>query len=116
MDACRAVIVTADPLPESVRGGDRIDLAVHVVNDSRADVNGMQVRARVVGPGGSVVSEQRWEGTARADDCVLVGRIEAEVPVGPPGTIAVDLTLAVASGSGHPSTVVATNRYTTTVS
>ena len=114
VDACRPLIVTADPLPAQLRSGDRLDLAVHVVNDTRADVNEMQVRARVVGPGGVVIFEQRWEGTARADDCVLVGRIEADVPVGPPGTLTVDLTLAVAAGPGHPPTVVATNQYTTT--
>ena len=119
VDACRSVIVTADPLPESVRGGDRIDLAVHVVNDSRADVNEMQVRARVVGPGGSVVSEQRWEGTARADDCVLVGRIEAAAPIGiAPGRLTVELTLTTGGaggGSGGAPAVAATNRYTTDI-
>ena len=51
VDACRPLIAVADPLPASVRGGDRLDLAVHVINDTRADVDGIQVRARVLGPG-----------------------------------------------------------------
>ena len=115
VDACRPLVVTADPLPASVQGGDRLDLAVHVVNDTRADVGGMQLRARVVGPHGVVISEQRWDGTARADDCTLVGRIEADVPVGPAGTLTVELTLTGAAEQADAPTVIATNRYTTTI-
>lgn len=121
VDACRPLIVTVDPLPESVRSGDRLDLAVHVVNDTRADVNEMQVRARIVGPGDVVIGNQRWEGTAQADDCVKVGRIEADVPAGPPGTLRVELTLTAGSfpgdtvGSGDERAVIARNCYTTTI-
>ena len=116
VEACRPLIVTADPLPASVRNGERLDLAVHVVNDTRADVDGIQVRARVLGPGNIVISEQRWAGTATADDCVLVGRIDAPVPLGtPPGPLTVELTLTGADEPGHTPAVVATNRYTTTI-
>ena len=52
VEACRPLIVVADQLPESVRAGDYLDLAVHVVNDTRADVPGMQVQARMLGPDG----------------------------------------------------------------
>ena len=112
VEACRPLLVAVDPLPAEVRGGDRLDLAVHVVNDTRADVADLQMHARVAGPGGLVISEQRWEGTAGADDCVLVGRIDAEVPLGiGPGQLAVELTLT----TGRAATVAATNRYTTTI-
>ena len=112
-EACRPLIVVADQLPESVRAGEVLDLAVHVVNDTRADVAGMQVQARMLGPDGRVVREHHWEGTARADDCVLVGRLSAVVPVvAQPGQLTLELTL---TGSGQPAPVV-TNRYTTAIS
>ena len=85
VDSCRPLLVVADPLPASVRAGDRLSLAVHVVNDSRQDVDGMQVRARVIGPDGAVCSDQRWKGSAPADECVAVGRIDTLVPSGGPG-------------------------------
>ena len=114
VDACRPVIVTADPLPAWVRGGDRLELAVHVVNDTRTDVAGLRVHARVTGPGGVVISEQRWEGAAGADDCVLVGHIEALIPAGiEPGRLTVELTLTGGPESDHGPAVAATNRYTT---
>jgi beta-mannosidase len=110
VEACLPLVVVADQLPESVRAGDYLDLAVHVVNDTRTDVPDMQVQARMLGPGGRVVREHRWEGTARADDCVLVGRLSVVVPVvAQPGPLTVELTLA---GDGSQ---VATNRYTTVI-
>ena len=117
VEACRPLVVVADQLPESVRAGDSLDLAVHVVNDTRADVPGMQVQARMLGPDGRVVREHRWEGTARADDCVLVGRLSVVVPVvAQPGRLTVELTL---TGPGDPDgqpEVIAANCYTTVIS
>ena len=116
VEACGPVIVTADPLPAWVRGGDRLELAVHVVNDTRTDLGDLQVRAQVVGPGGVAVSEQRWEGTASADDCVLVGYIDVDLPAGiAPGQLAVELTLAGGPESDHGAAVATTNRYTTPI-
>ena len=116
VEACRPLIVVADQLPESVRAGEVLDLAVHVVNDTRADVPGMQVEARMLGPDGRVVRENRWEGTARADDCVLVGRLSAVVPVvAQPGRLTVELTLSHPVGPDGQPEPVATNRYTTVI-
>ena len=116
VDACGSVIVTADPLPAWVRGGDRLELAVHVVNDTRVNVDDLRVHARVVGPDGVAVSEQRWEGTASADDCVLVGYVDVDLPAGiAPGQLAVELTLAGGPESDHGPAVAATNRYTTPI-
>jgi len=115
VEACRPLIVVADQLPESVRPGEVLDLAVHVVNDARAETGELQVRARVVGADGAVVREQDWEGTARADDCVLVGRLSAVVPVvAQPGRLTVELTLTE-SGQGDQPAPIATNRYTTVI-
>ena len=118
VDACRPLIVVADPFPQLVRAGDRLEGDVHVVNDTRADVEDMQVHARALGPDGRVISEQRWGGTAGADDCVLVGRIAADVPAGQPGTLTVELTLTAGAPSTGPQSapaVIAANRYTTTI-
>ncbi len=115
VDACRPLIVVADQLPESVRAGEVFDLAVHVVNDARAATGELQVQARVVGPDGAVVREQRWAGTAGADDCVLVGRVVVMVPaVTRVGTLALELTLAGCGPDDQPAPV-ATNRYTTVI-
>ena len=116
LEACRPLIVVADQLPESVRAGEVLDLAVHVVNDTRADMPGMQVQARMLGPDGRVVREHRWEGTARADDCVLVGRLSAVVPVvAQPGRLTVELTLSHPRGPDDQPAPVATNRYTAAI-
>ena len=117
VDACRPLIVVADPLPESVRAGDRLSLAIHVVNDTRQDADGMQVRARLIGPDGAVLSERRWKGSAPADDCAAVGRIDTTVPTGRPGTLTLELTLTPGGQApdGTPHAPVAANRYTTTI-
>ncbi|MXW94725.1 MAG: hypothetical protein F4110_01245 [Acidimicrobiaceae bacterium] len=116
-EACRPLIAVADQLPESVGAGEVLDLAVHVVNDTRADVPGMQVQARMLGPDGRVVREHRWEGTARADDCVMVGRLSAVVPVvARPGQLTLELTLTGRAGADGEPAPVATNRYTTVIS
>lgn len=116
VEACRPLIVVADQLPQSVRAGELLDLAVHVVNDTRADVPGMQVQARMLGPDGRVVREHRWEGTARADDCVLVGRLSVVVPVvAQPGRLTVELTLTGPPDPDGQSEAIATNRYTTVI-
>lgn len=117
VEACRPLVVVADQLPESVRAGEVLNLAVHVVNDTRADVPGMQVQARVVGPDGAVIRQQRWGGTAGADDCVLVGWLSVVVPaVTRVGPLAVELTLTGPAGTDGQPEALATNRYTTVIS
>ena len=116
VDACRPLIVVADQLPESLRAGEPLDLAVHVVNDTRSDTDDMQVQARLVGPDGGLIREQRWAGTAPADDCVLVGRLAAAVPsVTRRGPVVLELSLAAGRGPDDQPTVIATNRYTTVI-
>ena len=119
VDACRPVAVVADPLPEELRTGGRLDLAVHVVNDTRRGLDGIVARARVLGGDGPVLSEHRWVGAAPADSCVLVGRIETVLPeVLQPGQLTVELTLTAASPAGtdgDPPEVLATNSYTATI-
>ena len=84
IDACRPVIVVADPLPALLSPGEEINLAVHVVSDESAPFGEAQVRATVraniTGGGSAIVSEQSWGGTIPADDCSLIGRVKAIVP------------------------------------
>ena len=88
VDACRPVIVVADPLPAVLAPGEAIDLAVHVVSDERSPIADAQVRATVrasapangAGGGSAAVSEQHWGGTIPEDSCSLVGRVKAVVP------------------------------------
>ena len=84
LDACRPVIVVADPLRPLLSPGEEIDLAVHVVSDKRTPIDEAQVqatvRANIAGGGSAIVSEQRWGGTIPADGCSLIGRVRAIVP------------------------------------
>ena len=84
LDACRPVIVVADPLRPLLSPGEEIDIAVHVVSDERTPIDAAQVqatvRANIAGGGSAIVSEQRWGGTVPADGCSLIGRVRAIVP------------------------------------
>ncbi len=117
VDACRPLAVMADPLPLSVQAGERIRVAVHVVNDTRQDVDSMEVTALLTGPSGSVVSAQRWQGSAPADSCVLVGRIKAEVPPEETGTLTLELTLTPTTQptAATPHRPKISNHYHTTI-
>ncbi len=70
--ACTPVLIAADRPPEIVSPGERIELAVHVVNDLRADIDDAAVDIQATWAGG----DKRWRfgGSVGADDCVKVGR------------------------------------------
>lgn len=103
--ACAPVILVADRPPSTVTTGERLNVAVHVVNDLRRVLENAEVTAIARWTGG----EQRWRfgGDVPADECVRAGRIDLEVPE-TSGTLTLDLRLD-ADG------VTATNRYTTVV-
>jgi beta-mannosidase len=107
VDACRPVIVVADPLPPVVHRGEAVDLAVHVVSDRRDAIVDAQVRATVrsCATDGSTVGEssQVWGGTIGADECALIGRTAVVVPDG-----AVQLVIDLELTS---EAVTVTNRY-----
>jgi beta-mannosidase len=106
-DACRPIVVVADHLPERLDPDDRLDLAVHIVSDEHSDRENCEVSAVLHSP----VGEQtwRWQGEARADSCVFVGRVRWTAP-SMPGPLTLELELRDATGS-----VLATNRYTTKI-
>ncbi len=104
VDACRPVIVTADPLPFAPEPGTLVALDVHVVSDLRRDAGIAVVRATLTDPTGSV--EWRWEGDIKADTVTRVGEVLWTVPPGR-GEVTLDLEL---TSSG----LTATNRYAAT--
>jgi len=104
-EACRPVIVTADRLPQSMRPGDQLRVALHVVSDLHRELEDATVTATVESTGDPQVWQ--FEGSIAADECTLVGHITITAPFAE-GPVVLDLTLV----SGD---VVATNRYHTTV-
>jgi beta-mannosidase len=104
-DACRAVIVVADRLDETLDVGRALALDVHVVSDLRHPLQHAQCNAAISWLGGR--HEWRWRGDIPADDCVRVGTIQFMVPDAP-GEMRLDLTLDYGDGA-------ATNRYETVI-
>jgi beta-mannosidase len=105
VDACRALIVTADPLPDVVQPGDGLSIDVHVVSDLREDLTNARVSATLTWPGGRI--QREWMGDVAADSCARVGNIRMDVPV-TVGTL--DLHLHVQAdehtASNHYKTIV----------
>ncbi len=111
VDACRPIIVVADPLGAVLAPGEGVDLAVHVVSDVRNPIPDARVRATVraniTGGGSAIVSEQSWSGTIPQDACSLIGRVKAAVP-GLANELVVSLKLTA-------ETMTVTNEYRTPV-
>lgn len=71
------VLVTLDPWPGCAHAGDHLDLAVHLINDTRSELIGARCEVRLNWTGGG----RRWEfeGDIAADSVGLVGRIDLDV-------------------------------------
>lgn len=105
VDACRPVIVTADPLPNSPLAGETVLLGVHVISDLRESAGVAVVKATLADPVDTY--EWRWEGAIDADNVTRVGEVVWTVPrVG--GEVTLDLELT------SPDLMV-TNRYSATL-
>ena len=89
-EACRPVIVVADPLPATVDPGDELALDVHVVSDLRRPLGEATVVARLHWDGGDRV--WRWRGGVPTDGCVRIGTVRADVPP-VPGELRLELLL-----------------------
>ncbi len=105
VDACRPVIIVADPPPSIVVPGLVVSLAVHVVSDLSASLEPVTITARAHGPGWQQTTS--WEGSVDADSCQRVGDLVFEAPADPQ-RIEIDLEL-------RSSDLTATNRYSTVV-
>ncbi len=89
VDSCAPVLAVADPLPRQPRGGSRLALRIHLVNDLRHAASGT-VTAELRWPGGGV--RRRWSGAAGADQVARVGTLRVRLPttLPPPSTDAAD--------------------------
>ncbi len=98
VEACRPIIVVTDPLPATVAPGQRLDLALHVVNDLRTAVDAT-VAVTASWRGG----HRQWgfRGDVAADACELVGRIDLTVP-DHPGEILLGIALNGTDEDGRP--------------
>lgn len=112
--ACRPLIVVADRLPRSMQPGEPLRSAIHVVSDLRIALDDMVVNAYLewrdhVGHPRSL--RWRWQGEVAVDESSFVGTIETVVPAAA-GELALRLELV---DPAAPASVLAANRYTTTV-
>lgn len=105
IEACRPVIVVADPLPPELIAGETLGLDVHVVNDLRVGLADATVSITSTWRDG----RQDWAfgGNVGADACQLVGRIELTVPDAP-GDFLLGIALSGRDETG--ATVTATRR------
>jgi hypothetical protein len=110
-DACRPVIVAADPLPSIVTPGREIAMDVHAVNDLHRHLLGAKVTAT------ATVGEWRtrttWQGDLSSDSVELVGTFRFVVPP-VHDVLAVTIELQSEGDDEHPD-VVASNRYQSVV-
>lgn len=111
VDACRPVIVVADPLPPVVHPAEAVEVDVHVVSDRRDAVADAVVKAtsRAVDSTGTVVAEDErsWGGSIAGDEVARIGSTAMVVPAGATRVV-LDLELTAPDLS-------VTNRYTAPV-
>ena len=108
IDACRPVIVVADPLPSKLRAGQRMTVAVHVISDLRHDLSDAVIEARLTDADGTDLYTRRWAGTIAADSCQLIGHVDLAAP-SRPGPIALGLELQAAGReitNSYPTRVI----------
>jgi beta-mannosidase len=105
IDACRPVIVVAEPPPSVVVPGTVVSLAVHAINDRPTAIEQATITATAHGPGWQ--HSITWEGALAADSCRRVGDLRFDAPADPQ-RVEVDLELR----SAHDT---ASNRYSTVV-
>lgn len=101
VDACRPVIVVADPLPAVLQPGEAVALDVHVVSDRREPLGDARCTAALRWSTG--VHRWSWQGDVAADSCQRVATVQFVVPDAP-GEIWFDLHL-------EHGDEVASNRY-----
>lgn len=110
--ACAPVIVVADRPAASYQPGREVNLAVHVVNDRREDLDA-EATATLTWPGGE--RRWQWEGHAGADSVTKIGRVRAPIPADcPDGPLRLELRVVYRHGPSGDAAEV-TNAYTAQV-
>ncbi|MDA3039045.1 MAG: hypothetical protein O3C27_05855, partial [Actinomycetota bacterium] len=101
LDACRPVVVVAEPLPEVLAPGQHVRTDVHAISDLNQPLGHVQVSA--IARCGDWSVTRSWEGNLPANGCEFIGTFEFAVPR-TQGSLIVDLHLLAADRA-------ATNRY-----
>ncbi|MDH3706119.1 MAG: hypothetical protein OES57_08630 [Acidimicrobiia bacterium] len=101
VDACRPVIVVADPMPAHATPGQEIALDIHAISDRRRSAGLAKVKAEL--EVGRTRRTWTWEGELPADSVVRVGRVEWPTPA-VDTEVVLDLELT-------SDAATATNRY-----
>ncbi|MEM9519604.1 MAG: hypothetical protein AAGA37_09815 [Actinomycetota bacterium] len=109
IDACRPVIVVAEPLPWSMEVGDRWLAAVHVISD-RPDALTEGVVTATITQGDGRTTTQRFGGEIAADSVERITTLVIEIETD--GELTVDLAFEATGAHGPIATV---NRYRTNV-
>ena len=123
LDACRPVIVVADPLPPTMTPGQRLRVDVHVVSDARIAHRDMIVKAHLSQAGSSgrdphPLSSRiwSWHGDLPPDTCQRIGTLDTVVPHAPgPLVLHLELRPAAVAENAQPDAPVVRNSYRTTV-
>lgn len=106
-DACRRVIVVADPPAATLHPGSMFAVDVHVVNDERTELCSAQCTATLRWPGGR--HDWSFTGSVAADDVARIATLQVVVP-NAIGEVWLDLALEYRNDD-DTVTGVASNRY-----
>lgn len=110
-DACRPVIIAADPLPSIVTPGRHVAIDIHAINDQHRSLPHTKVTATATV--GQWQTRTSWQGDLSSDSVELVGTFSFTVPE-VHDLLAVTIELQSEGGEKHPA-VVASNRYQSVV-
>jgi beta-mannosidase len=90
--ACAPVVIVTDPLPATARPGERLVTDVHVINDLRIALDDMLLSVYLSYGEEGRQHVRTWSGSAPADSCRIVGRLDLLVPAAV-GDLVVELEL-----------------------
>ncbi len=105
VEACRPLILVADPLPSQLVAGEELGIDVHVVNDLRQPVTEATVAVTCTWRGGR--RDWAFRGDVEADSVQRIGRLVLAVPAEPGDFL---LGLAFSGRDADGATVTATRR------
>jgi beta-mannosidase len=98
-DACAPVLLVTDPLPLTAHPGERVVTDVHVINDLRIALDDMLLSVYLSYGEEGRQHVRTWNGSAPADSCIRVGRLDLLVPAAK-GELVIELELRSADAGG----------------
>jgi beta-mannosidase len=98
-EVCAPVVVVCDPLPDVAHPGQRLATDVHVINDRRIALDDMLLSVYLSYGEEGRQHVRTWNGSAPADSCIRVGRLDLLVPAAI-GELVLELELRPAGADG----------------